>query len=239
MKKAIVLTAYNRPEYLSETLESWNQVRGLEDWDFFVFVDPSDRQWEVVQTLGVLDVTKSIQINPERYGVLLNPWVAFETTFGRGYDFVLRIEDDIVVSDDILEYFNWAIEEFRDNPKVALVQAMSDGVGSESGVEFESGFSPWNWGTWRDRWFTLIGPSWDRDYSTFNDRPGNQAGWDWNLNTRLLPQWGMVVAQPKESRTQHIGVQGTHATPELFHQAPGFKPERPSVRYRIEERADR
>lgn len=235
MKKGLLLTAYNRPKYLKQTLESWGKVRDFKRWPLHVLLEPSEVQDEMIQIIRDTDHPNiRLSINPYRYGVLKNPFVGMDRMFRiRNYDFVVRLEDDIIVSSDILEYFDWASYVFEDDPRIALVQAMSGKQGLEEGVEVTDGFSPWDWGTWKDRWLNKIGPTWDLDYSTYNGTPGNQSGWDWNLNTRLLPKWNMQVVQPLASRSFHIGAEGTHAFGELQNHAPGYKDERDSFEYRL------
>jgi hypothetical protein len=215
MKHAILLTAYNRADYLVETLQSWADVRGIENWPVHVMLEPSENKDEMIQVLRQHGLPEMrVTVNPTRYGVLKNPYIGFHRLFNdRGYDFVFRIEDDVLVSDDILEYVGWAAEEFQSKEDIALVQAFSgDDSDDVSKVLVNGNFAPWNWGTWSDRWVHYIGPTWDQDYSTYNDRPGNQSGWDWNLNTRVLPSLNLSLVRPAVSRTDHIGAQGTHAT---------------------------
>lgn len=227
MKKAIFLTAYNRPQYFKKVLASWKNVRGIEDWDIFVQIEPNafaDEQ-ELEVYLAFRDhPSVEVLVNPQIYGVLHNPWVGFERLFmQKNYSFVLRAEDDLVVSADILEYFNWASEKFQNNTKVAAIIGYTDECGSDpSAARMTEGFGPWVWGTWDDRWEGLLGPTWDHDYSTYNGEPGNQAGWDWNINTRIYPQHHLRSVVPTLSRVHNIGVSGVHAIPSEYHTSLSF-----------------
>ena len=93
-------------------------------------------------------------------------------------------------------------------------------------------FCPWVFGTWRDRWEVLIGPTWDRDYSTWNSSPGFETGFDWNLDTRVFPAHGLVSVSPEVSRVQNIGAVGVHGTPELLETAPSYAPHHPVQDFR-------
>ena len=42
MKKALAFTTYNRIDYLSHTLISWQKVSDLNSWDIHFYVEPSD-----------------------------------------------------------------------------------------------------------------------------------------------------------------------------------------------------
>ena len=229
MKRVLFLTAYNRPQYFRQVLDSWKAVRGIEQWDIYVQIEPNsfaEEQEQMVYETFTNHDNVEVVINPQKYGVLHNPWVGFEHLFmERNYDFVVRGEDDLVVSADILEYFNYTSEKFQNNPKVATVVAYSDDNGGPDGIKLSSGFGPWVWGTWFDRWEGLFGPTWDHDYSTYNGEPGNQAGWDWNINTRIFPQYDLRSVEPTRSRVHNIGVFGTHAIPEDYHTSDSFSPD--------------
>ena len=214
----VVMTAYRRPVYLRQTLESWLAVRGVENVLFTFHVEPSDRR------LQVMDAIKRAQLpnyevvsNQTRLGVLTNPWSAFENAFTlRGADFVVLAEDDVLVSDDVVEYLTWAAAEFRDDRQVMVVSAHSLIGGEPDGqVVREEGFSGLVWGTWADRWQGALSPTWDHDYSTGDH--GHEAGWDWNIAKRVMPAAGAVQVRPVVSRSQHIGREGgAHMVAEDF-----------------------
>lgn len=223
MQKALVLTAYNRLNYLTQVMEYWDGVRGRFEWNLFVHLEPSDVLNKMCDIIGQHAPEAYISVNERVLGVLENPYQAFEKAF-RTHEFVLRLEDDVVVSQDALEYVSWAAEEYRYDPEIALVQMHSmRGHGAEGAVVRTTDFSPWNWGTWYPEWLNFIGPTWDHDYSTHNGTPGVEAGWDWNLNTRVLPSLNKKIIAPVQSRSEHIGVYGTHGTPDTIHYAPLFR----------------
>lgn len=227
--KAVAFTAYNRVGYLARVLNSWKTVRGLDDWFFYFSVDPSPRSDAIVnlftQFAHDMGLSKyQIVVNDRKKGVLHHPWVVFDHLFSNGFDFVVRVEDDLLVSDDFLEYMEWSRTEFRDEKDIAAVVGyISDVNGGTNEVIIRPKFSPWNWGIWKDRWETYIRDTWDHDYSTFNGRPGLQSGWDWNLDTRVLPSLGKSCVYPAHSRVQNIGQMGTHAIPQNFPQSTSFR----------------
>lgn len=189
MKRAMFLTAYDRPQYLIETLKSLRAVRGFTEWPLYVKIEPSHMQealLDIVRELEHPDI--HVNVNPQRYGVLHHPWVGFEQLFSR-YDFVVRLEDDLPVSSDLLEYFEWASEVYEFHPRVATVLGYTEEDGSDDGVRLSAEFCPWVWGTWRDRWKSVIGPTWDHDYSTYNGYPGNQCV---PVRTEILTQRGWL-----------------------------------------------
>jgi len=227
LRKFLFITAANRPSYFRETMNSWRKARGFYDWNVVVRLEPSEFVEEHLAICKELEHDKlTVLVNPQVYGVLHHPWVGFNDLFKNGYiDFVVRAEDDLVVADDVLEFFDWAAERYASDSDVAAVVAYSREESTRPElVRRSEKFSPWVWGTWQDRWNQFIRDTWDHDYTTYNGAPGNQAGWDWNLDTRVLPSLHKHVISPAMSRVQNIGVWGVHGRPENFEQSSSFSP---------------
>lgn len=221
MRKELVFTAFNRPGYLQETVASWNEARRLDQWKAKFFIEPSDLQVHTTAAANDLKTIVSVQINELRQGVLVNPWNAINDAFTRDADFVVLAEDDVIVSSDILEYFEWASEEFAQDTAILLVNSFSAIGGPEENKTIaDDVFSPLVWGVWRSSWETYLRDTWDKNYSTGNP-DGSEAGWDWNIN-RILKARSMKVLKPVQSRSDHIGeFGGTHMTPDLFDSSRG------------------
>lgn len=194
MKRALFFTAFDRPGYLARVLETWEGVRGLDRWHIVARIEPGQHTDQIRAmfekfffVLGLNDV--DLVVNKSKLGVLHHPWVGFETLFSR-YDFVVRTEDDLLVSSDVLELFEWASKTFTHDQSIATVHGFSLGDGGDLSAMFRSpGFNPLVFGTWRDRWEQLLSPTWDHDYSTFNGTPGNQCV---PVRTEILTQRGWL-----------------------------------------------
>jgi hypothetical protein len=239
VRHAVLLTAFDRPRYLAPVLDAWARVRGLHDWHLRVAVEPSGARDEVVDLVGAFvrrtgHEDTEVVLNPARLGVLDNPYVHLDALFRAGHDFVVRAEDDLLVTDDVLELFTHVATTYAHEGSVATAHAFSEepaGPGADELVRTDA-FCPWVWGTWRDRWLDLVGPTWDRDYSTYNGSPGFETGWDWNLNTRVFPAHGLGAVAPRVSRVQNIGEVGEHGTPDDLVPAPTFAAHQPVQAYR-------
>jgi len=160
-------------------------------------------------------------------------------------DFVVASEEDVLVSDDVLEYMRWAAAEFRDNAAVLAVLAHSrggqgwdphepaqDAAASQTAFSLQPYFNAWCWGTWRDRWEKILEPSWDR---TCTSGDALTSGYDWNLAARVIPQGGYLCVVPEASRSQNIGRLEGWASSEWsfsFSQAQSFREHRPEWRAR-------
>jgi hypothetical protein len=236
---AVVLTAWRRPGYLKKALHSWTGVRDVNSLGrFIVYADPSDRQDEILRVCAdkrELLPHLEAEVNPEHYGVSMNPEFSMKRGFEAGARFVIIADDDMLVSDDILRYFKWTANKFKDDPGVAGVCAHTpepaDAGAAEDEVQLLPRYRCWIWGTWNDRFESVFEPTWDRDYSS-----GEPAGYDWNLDLRVIPGRGLKCVFPLASRSQNIGrFEGVHAGPADYHNTlnPSFKEKRGTAMYRM------
>lgn len=239
MNKELVFTGFNRPGYLRESIASWNQNDGILDWDAWFLLEPSELQYYMAEEFYRLD-SASINgwINEKRLGVLRNPYTALKSSFTVGSEFTVLAEDDIEVSSDTLKYFEWAMEEYKEDKSVLAVLAFSRNSVSNNpedrgSVARTKVFCPLVWGTWHDRWRDFIEPNWDLDYSSGNP-DGSEAGWDWNM-MRVAVREGMDFIYPAWSRSNHIGQYGgTHTSEQSFpeSQAPTYEQFRKEVTFK-------
>jgi hypothetical protein len=178
-----------------------------------------------------------IIVNPTVYGPLVNPWEAVEWAFRHNQaDFVVYAEDDVVVSEDVLEYFDWASVVYAD-ARVGAVCSWSQSEPDPALADVvETGgdgfFSAHVWGTWPDRWYAVMRDTWDKDYSSGG---AMDSGWDWHINRRVFPAAGLQCVRPQQSRSNNIGEWGgAHQRPEDFPAtvSRSFRPDRPPVVYK-------
>lgn len=202
----IVITGYNRPQYMKEVIASWSRVRGIQGVVVEFHLEPGNQ--EVLDACINAPFMHAIVVNGQVLGVQKNPWAALESGF-QSDEFVIAGEDDIIVGTDTLEYFAWAEKEFRSRDDVLAISAARYEARKpeiSSAVSVQPVFSSWVWGTWR-KWWEKVGPDWDAD----------ARGWDYRLNYHWCRGLGLHTVQPHLSRAQHIGkFGGTHCTPEMF-----------------------
>lgn len=231
----VVFTVCQRPEYFARVLDSWRQVRGVQDWRLVFMVEPTDR---VREQAGLIDAfrhpNKQLVFNTERLGVLVNPYEGLRKAFSTGAAFAALAEEDIVVSQDVLELFE-AARRLATRKTVAVCAHSGDPEGADERELVADGrFSPWVWGTDVRVWHEVLEPSWDKDYGS--GEGGVEAGWDWNLVKRVIPGMGGHVIRPSASRSQNIGqFGGAHQQPQDFagSRARTFSQERPAGAYRF------
>jgi hypothetical protein len=250
----MIIFAWRRPYYLQRALDSWAAVPEVGELGrFIVALGESDRRDEQLKVIGQAEeaMGRPLIILPDSPAAARTPhmhramgeaaYYAWEDPATR---FVALTEEDTVVSDDVLRYLAWA-QQFEADPKVLCVCAHNEsGTGWDPPVpmDFDADqaevrrklyFNSWCWGTWRDRWADVIGPSWDWDANTGS--LGYDSGCDWNIRKRVMPGKYVAVV-PEASRTQNIGKdEGVYAHPELFHRslALSFRAKRGNVDYAL------
>lgn len=241
MKLAVTFTVNDRPHYFQDVLDSWTNVRGKEDVLFYFSCEPFGYEDGMnrgtcvdMAEMWLKDnkLTGRVYANYDKLGVLHNPYVALQRAFGNlTVDYAVLAEDDLVVSNDILEYHTWAANEYLDQKDVAMICSFFEHEAvdelSNAALKKVNFASVYVWGTWKDRWNDYIGPTWEHEYVK---EYGFHTGWDWNLNERVLPRLGKYSIQPFVTRVQNIGLQGTHNQGTMI-LAPSFKFDRPPVEY--------
>ena len=216
-RKAIVFTAFDRTEYLKQTLESWSKVRSIQEYDIYFKIEPSDKTNEICEIINdfatKIGIMVNVDINNKVMGCAANTWFALDRTFEE-YDFVILAEDDIMVSEDICEYFNYLENKYRDDLSIATISASGEREGFDpSLVTRISGFQGLIWATWKDVWVNYFKDTWDWNYSSGR---GGPSGWDWNLNLRVIPNNLLKSIVPHSARSLHIGVNGLHCNEDIF-----------------------
>ena len=260
---AVMTTAWRRPYYFEPVLNSWVNAEGQEDLRRFVIsLGPTGQHAQQVTVIkrmaprfGVdLEILpqSDAAVRGDGRRVPFGPHRAIAEAITHvftdpGVQFVVAGEEDVVVSSDTLAYMRWAGEKFAGDPDVLAVCAhnqhgqgwdepspASDEDADQDAVRLLPYFNPWCWGTWRDRWETILEPEWDYGCNSGGDLT---SGYDWNVHLRILPRHNMLCAVPDASRSQNIGaLEGWASTPEIVARAysHSFRSERDEPAYRLE-----
>lgn len=192
-----------RPGYLDNALVSWKRVRGFKHARLVFCCEPDDGCSEQV-IMSRLSGHPSVGIisNTERRGVSGNTKLAFYSGLCDA-DYVIIAEEDLIVSDDILEYHRWAARRYHRDRQVSGICSFtrwSDDAPDR--VVRAPFFNPLVWGTWLDR-SELFLSSW---------AGGLGDAWDRHLLSGLVGCLGKEFIFPQCSRVQHIGKYGVHGT---------------------------
>lgn len=263
---AVVVTAKSRPKYLEQTLRSWELVRGAEGvHTFLLALGRSPHQ--NVQIILAADSTLRVRVRLDSQRADASPGMhraigeAIDSVLeAPGVNFVVLGEEDVVVSDDVLEYFSWARGVMEREPQILVACAHNrggcgwdaktiaqvsggvewalrdnDGDADQQAVRALPYYNPWGWGITRQAWTHVIRPQWDWEC---NSGGPNDSGYDWNMATRILPSEGWLALVPDAARSQNIGADdGVYSSPQIhpFQVSRSFLEHRePSAGYRLE-----
>lgn len=213
MRTVTMTVSSERPMYLKSTLDSWADV-DRDGWRFHFGIEPGRYQQECYEMIGdwMIHGTDCRYVNEARQGVLNNPFICLGRAFD-GTSFAVLAEEDVLVSNDVLAYMDWAAHAYREDRQVMGVCAFSrrrHTFGSHR-VERLDDFCPLIWGTWADRWSSIR----DGWHEAARGTKGVEHGWDWGMQ-RMRAQFGRKFLFPQSSRSQHIGVEGVHCTKHIF-----------------------
>lgn len=252
---AVVVTGFRRPNYLEQTLLSWSEVIGLDEIkSFTVALGHSDRKNAQLALIAKMqglfpNPIDVVMDSPEAsiaVGVNRALGEAAQASFVGGAEFTVFGEEDVVVSDDVLQYMQWAAYRFERDSRIVIVCAHNrGGCGWDKHEPAQDQdadptfarllpyYNPWGWGTWADRWKYVLRPRWDWDC---NSGGPSDSGYDWNIQTRILPKVGGLCVVPDAARSQTIGRYEGWASNEWswsFSQAQSFRQNRGLMDYRL------
>jgi hypothetical protein len=214
MKINIAISAYNRPEYSQRSIAAIFGAKGFTPDKYRIFcaidcyADGSFNQevYNIYQFFGAIP-----DVAEQKRGCNYNVRRALELAWEDNPDFVLMIEDDIIISDDALQYIEWAAEKYKDDQFVRTIGLWKSKNGWDfdkpltksilSRIDEQVWFSCWGWGTWRNRWEEMLAT-----WTTGDD--SHDTSWDVVLYSHL---GGRKEIVPAISRAYNCGeFNGTH-----------------------------
>lgn len=214
MKINIAISAYNRPEYSQRSLAAIFGAKGFSPNKYRIYCVMDCYQGGSYNR-EVYDVYKSFGIIPvvlgEKHGCNYTIKKALDLAWEDNPDFVLMVEDDIIISDDALMYIEWASEKYKDDNSVRTIGLWGHDNGfsldmqlteKEHGMVMRQNyFTCWGWGTWANRWEEM-----SETWTTGND--SHDTSWDVIVSSHLGDR---VEILPSISRAYNCGENnGTH-----------------------------
>jgi len=201
-KKVITMTAYKRPEYTKRVLDGLKNCEGIKEFVLMPHVEPGNE--EVIEMIKAVDFMEcDYSINNIRWDINENTFRALTHGFQES-DFVIHIEDDTVPSPDFLAYM-YQMKTLYEVDKDVLTICAYNKYPMEKIDQKDyhmcfrkKWFTPWGWGTWKDRWEKFIEPDWHKN--------GDKLSWDEYMNHVLRGEKDEV--RPMLGRTQNIGAEG-------------------------------
>lgn len=247
----LVIPAGYRPHYLRDCLNSWGEARGFSDLRGVTVrmmrtnQDVEGMTREAAEAAaGRHGFKLQVVMDDPEDGQIKGPDRALGKQINASFEdpncgFVIECDEDVLVSDDILEYFAWSRSL---NPAAVcahndLGQGWSNVADNEehadqAAVQLRDEFTSWCFGFTRAAWQDIWLPSWDWDRAA-GPSP-EQHGFEWQMHRQA--NGGLALAVPDASRCQNIGEHGgTFALPHHFasSQAKSFRQHRDPVSYRL------
>jgi hypothetical protein len=212
----VTMCHWKRPEYTRRSLEALSRCVGIEQCLLMPRVEPGCPEVEaLVRAVDFCECRPAW--NPARLGVNRNTYAALEGGFALA-DFVVHVEDDVLLAPDALDYFWHARAAYHHDHEVFSVAAYHRVAAPLHLFSFHAlgrrrWFHPWGWGTWRNRWDEVRGG--------LGRALGGPVTWDtWLGRNVVAPDEGPGRREvyPVLSRAQNIGlVSSIHATTPAWH----------------------
>jgi hypothetical protein len=159
----IVLFTYKRLDTLKQTVEALKKNNLASQSDLYIFSDAArgDQDAEGVDKvrnyIKSIDGFKTVTI----YESLLNKGLASSIIEGvteilKIHETVIVLEDDLVSTNNFLDFMNQSLDDFKNEGKVFSISGFSFNLQIDDEYIYNTYFLnrgwSWGWATWRDRW---------------------------------------------------------------------------------------
>ena len=155
MTTALAIFGYNRPDHLRKCLEAVKRNKLIR---IFIFIDGgySEDVYKIA-----CDFAKPINENVfggclvwasnRHRGCAKSIYHGIDTVFNHyAVDSIIVLEDDIIVSDNFIEYMLNGLEFYKDKKDIGSLTGYAMVENKE--VYSAKRFTGWGWATWKDRW---------------------------------------------------------------------------------------
>jgi len=207
-------------DYTKRVIEALQQCDGIEDYKLIIGLEPLSKDIvEYAYSLSAVFNQVEILHRPYIYGCGTNILHTLAVGFEQS-DYVVNLEDDVVPHRDILKYFEWGADTYRDDKDIFTISGYNNPSDdfdktveprSQQKLTLEDypphivnrqcNFTPWGWATWKDR-FDEMKTNW------------NPNSWDVHLQHNVVGERYEIY--PLLSRTLNIGKEmGTHVSPHV------------------------
>lgn len=162
----VVLFVYNRVEHTSKTIEYLKKNRLAKYTDLFIYSDAAKsieqekNVKKVRELISNIDGFKSITIvEAEKNKGLANSIIDGVSELIEIYGKVIVLEDDIITSNQFLEFMNDSLNFYENIEAVWSISGYNFPIyipdDYKSSVYFAYRSSSWGWATWKNRWKTI------------------------------------------------------------------------------------
>jgi hypothetical protein len=213
--KVITFSACKRAWEARDTLAALGNCHGADQYKLIAVIDRMQDGYLNEEVLSIIQTQawpRDIKIAALQQHGGANGCIKTALSLGfQESDYVIHIEDDVMVAPDTLQWFEHA-KQFSSDKSIFTVTAWRhpDGWLPESGrahpeeedfaYRREQYFTCWGWATWKDRWQEM-----ETDWTTVDDHTLS-----WDVKVEQIRN-GRVQLCPLISRAENIGTySGTH-----------------------------
>jgi hypothetical protein len=156
----VALFAYRRPDHLRRTLEGLKTNELAEHTPLILFLDGARNDRDAAGVAEVRRIARSVQgfrsvttVERESNLGLAGSIIRGVTEVLKEYDDVIVVEDDLDTSRYFLKFMNDGLNAYRDNPRIASINAYMYPVKEPlPEVFFMRDADCWGWATWGRAW---------------------------------------------------------------------------------------
>lgn len=176
----IVIFVYARPDHTKMTIEALSKNKFAKDTDVYIFSDAAknektkskvDETRKYIKSIAGNKYFKSTTIiEAEKNKGLANSIISGVTKIIEKYGKVIVLEDDLLTSDNFIEYMNNALNFYKDDNKIWSISGYNVPMKVKNypyDVYLNYRGCSWGWATWKNRWDKV---DWNvSDYKNFKN----------------------------------------------------------------------
>ncbi len=175
-KKEAPIISFTYRRIPNKLIDSLLKNKLAKDKELFIFSDgyknETDKQdvLEVRRYLKTIEGFKNITIyEADKNKGLANSIIDGVSQIINKYNKVIVLEDDLVVSNDFLDYMNEALKFYENDNRIWAISGYTPNLKSFKNYPYDVYLSvranSWGWATWKDRWDSI---DWDiKDWQEF------------------------------------------------------------------------
>lgn len=177
----VAFFVYARPEETAQTIESLKKNFLATETKLFIFSDGARNEHDLPLVKEVRKLIRNVNsgfydvqiIERENNLGLANSIITGVTQILEQFEKIIVLEEDLISSQNFLNYMNEGLNFYKDNTKVFSVTGYTYQLEFPFDYKFDNYFAPrcesLGWGTWSNRWFKV-----DWQMKNFNDFISNR-----------------------------------------------------------------
>lgn len=221
MIKTVTIPAFKRPDALSILLKSLRS-NDLDGWKVIIRIEPSNRVQDCIEAINscLHGCDYLINVNPKVNGVRKNTFEVVSSAFELGSSLNVYLEEDLVVSPDILNMADWYQQHCSEDLlclnyliRISGSSACFSTSRYPSSLVKTRSFNSLGIVITKEQWEKYFKANWLTRPNGMLTYVGHEAdGWDFAIYNFLLENPNLHVLHPLHARANHVGGSGTYCT---------------------------